>query len=164
MKSLVILLMGLGMVGCGSGPKNIDPAFMDTLKQIDASFQKAGAKDVPLLTTTDIQFGDPTQGGKQNGDTVGICIQDATGNHIIIDKKTWDSVSDSFRKYLLAHEIGHCVLGRSHDVKLVQLTLFMPEVPESIMNPESELAANWASEYDNYYFSELLKFWPHQNP
>lgn len=157
----MITLMTVMALNTGCGKPHsviIDPAFMDTLKQIDASFQKAGAV-VPLYTTTDIQFGDTTENGQEPADSIGVCIQDSSGNHILIKQDAWNSYSDSFRKYLLAHEIGHCVLGLSHDATLIQLAPFAPQIPESIMNPESNLAANWALDYDDYYFTELVKYW-----
>jgi Zn-dependent peptidase ImmA (M78 family) len=48
--------------------------------------------------------------------TLGQCKSYSDGSkQIIIDQPFWESASDIEREYVVFHELGHCLLNRSHD-------------------------------------------------
>ena len=51
----------------------------------------------------------------ERANVAGQCTQ-ATGsyNHVIIDPVYWKGYSDEAREALVFHELGHCILDRSH--------------------------------------------------
>ncbi len=47
---------------------------------------------------------------------VGQCRSYASGDHeVVIDRIRWNNLDAFQKEYLVFHELGHCVLGRSHD-------------------------------------------------
>jgi hypothetical protein len=36
-------------------------------------------------------------------------------NVVLVDADIWGRLSDSYREFIVFHELGHCVLGRGHD-------------------------------------------------
>lgn len=69
---------------------------------------------------------------------------------IVIDQTYWNSADEGARKSLLLHELGHCVLNRTHDAKLTNAG-----VPESLMNPYT-IPSNVFDYNENYYWQELF--------
>lgn len=48
--------------------------------------------------------------------TIGQCESYSDGSKaIVLDERYWIQASDLEREYVVFHELGHCVLGRSHD-------------------------------------------------
>lgn len=144
------------LTGC-AGPKGIDPAFDSTLETLKSDFAAAGT-DVPVRSVS-IQFGDTSWGGENAN---AICFT-FPSRYIVVKKEYWDQLDQIYQEYLLAHEIGHCILNRSHDSGFTQLELFMPSVPKTIMNPDAGEAANWDQRYHDYYMQELVSGWSKEN-
>ena len=118
---LTVLLITLNSCGGFFGGDNIsnpnprpfhhtDAAFLEHIQE----FEESGAKetgnqnfnigDVPVI------FGDT-----ENESYKGVCITYTDSKKgIIIDKQWWDSATSEFQESLIFHELGHCVLGRSH--------------------------------------------------
>ena len=81
----------------------------------------------------------------------GVCkLSDDAPPTVVINKATWDVISDEEREELILHELGHCVLKRKHK------DATRPDgAPESIMYPYSMLP----EEYEKYkveYHEELF--------
>ena len=61
-------------------------------------------------------------------DDAGTCYDDPVLPIITIDKLYWETLNPSAKEILMYHELGHCVLGRGHN-----LTLDDTQAPVSIM-------------------------------
>ena len=47
--------------------------------------------------------------------TAGVCHFDSEApERVIVDRETWDAVSETLREYIVFHELGHCVRYRGH--------------------------------------------------
>lgn len=47
--------------------------------------------------------------------TLGQCKSYSNGSKkVVVDEPSWNTSSEAEREYLVFHELGHCVLGRSH--------------------------------------------------
>lgn len=80
-------------------------------------------------------------------DAVGEC---SDGPSITIDRGYWNTADDASREHVMYHEMGHCILGRQHTMKL------MPwHIPDSIMWPTDFLEA-WYTYYHAHYIEELF--------
>ncbi len=44
----------------------------------------------------------------------GLCRTVAARSEIVIDRRRWDILSEQNREQLMFHELGHCILKRSH--------------------------------------------------
>lgn len=88
-------------------------------------------------------------------DFVGLCHWGETPRRITINKYWWDGYEDDDRELLIFHELGHCVLNRSHNNDLSTWGR-----PVSIMENMGEL---WGWEYKynyNSYIEELFQVSP----
>ena len=63
--------------------------------------------------------------------------------------------STSDLEQLMFHELGHCVLGRSHDSSIVRVTDFNDTLPVTIMNPY-HMAVFYYNTNHEYYMKELF--------
>lgn len=80
--------------------------------------------------------------------TVGLCYSWGSKREIVIKRSFWNSVSESYRKSLIFHELGHCALNRSHkDDTYMGKQL-------SIMNTYT-VSGNYFSLYKNALLNEL---------
>ena len=84
------------------------------------------------------------------GTAVGICYL-LTGN-IGIDKSYWEYADDLEREQLILHELGHCVLGLSHNTEMTG------SCPESLMYPS--LIPHCYKKSREYYIKELFDNYP----
>jgi hypothetical protein len=124
MKTLLALAFLLVLAGCGQG-NQIDPA----LQPYVDSFVQAG--NIAITTPMIIQFGN-LGGNAENGQ----CTLPTLGPFtILIDSTAWANDSEVDRQMLVWHELGHCVLGRTHN------TSGGPSDPVSIMYPTAEDAS-----------------------
>src|SRR5690606_6000603 len=49
------------------------------------------------------------------GDTVGMCLRIPGGNRVIlIDNEQWDELTIDEQFFVVAHELGHCILDLDH--------------------------------------------------
>ena len=84
-----------------------------------------------------------------DGNTAGICLHPT--NTILVNAEYWKLIDEYQREDLIFHELGHCVLGRSHcDAKNEDGT------PVSIMNPRVMWSATYMISRDRYV-KELFK-------
>lgn len=97
-------------------------------------------EELSISTITPIAFKDLPQGlGAQCN-----IYDNGYSREILVDRTYWDTISDSYRLVLIAHEIGHCDYNLPHvegtqDLLIEYPTgVFTKECPLSIMQ-----ASNW---------------------
>ena len=86
-------------------------------------------------------------------DAIGSCLTYDDGSNLItIDKTNWDISSDVEREFLIFHELGHCLLERSHTN-----TSNLRGVCASIMNSGENICfLNYNTNTRNDYLNELF--------
>ena len=117
-----------------------------------------------------------TGGSSTAGTTVGVCriYSNPSYREILINKNWWDSASESSRKILIFHELGHCTFERDHDCQTVAQSgedvecatqntpgNFTPASgsnrPLSMMYPTINPIVTWYNfGFDAYYEQELI--------
>ena len=120
----IILILALLLSGCGSRPPKhngflmpvgigIDAEFIKYVAMFEDDYRKYLNKDIEV--TIPIKFGKiPKQGFSA------ICWRPNGPNstlmspYILVDKNIWLRLPDFDRKYLIYHELGHCILNREH--------------------------------------------------
>jgi hypothetical protein len=116
--------------------KGIDSAFNKHVSKFERYYEKK--------VEVGINFGDIE-------DSVGLCYL-LTGN-IEIDKEYWDRQDEAAREELIFHELGHCVMGKEHNEKMIG------DCPASIMYPY--IMPDCYTRHREYYIKELFdKFEP----
>lgn len=132
MKHLLLILI-LGFMGCGKQYQ--DEQFGQF---VDQFVQDAAARGVQIQVNTQIIFGNPASIAGE-ADVIGVCLYAPDQGRIIIDRSFWNSAPDEYRKMVIYHELGHCVLGREHNplTELVVNGTWRAELPMSIMNPSA---------------------------
>ena len=116
MKTDFSLLAFLLVSACG---KSSDSTFDSYIQQFQDSAVKHGHSEF-AHSTVSIVFGD----AKGNN---AVCNH-GLPNQIVVDADKWNIMPDDESKYVIFHELGHCILGRAHDNELVNA------IPKSIMN------------------------------
>ena len=86
-------------------------------------------------------------------DAIGRCLTYEDGSKVInIDKEFWDNGSNLEKEFLIFHELGHCLLERSHNNVMNQRG-----VCQSIMNSgENICTINYNLNTRNIYLDELF--------
>lgn len=111
-----ILLLLAGLLGCGhvdyrDSQIDVDPELMPYyLEFIDQGISRG--VNFSFLSIS-LQFGVQERHGLDGA--VGRCFRGgSTRPHIIIDSEYWVWIDEGRRMRLVAHELGHCMLGRDH--------------------------------------------------
>lgn len=131
------LLLVLLLAGCGKA--SVDPELQPYLD----SFQSD--TNVQIATPVTLKFGDIRESAED-----GLCENGLGIPVITIDKTAWAQADDTNRKLLVYHELGHCVLGRSHDD-----TINADGTHESIMFHSSQELHNEFQNNPAPYLKEL---------
>ena len=116
---IVIMIVILALTSCGRAP-DMDKAFSRLYWKFENKAYKHGRT---TRYVSSIKFG-PTKPGVS-----GSCKRGAI-KRITINKTSWMQLSQSKRKILLWHELGHCALKRKH-------TINRNNGLPSIMHPQS---------------------------
>jgi len=133
---------------CGHAPAVVDPAFQPYLDR----FQVDAGKSINPVT---IRFGEIAQNNSEST-TNAVCDSSDDIPVITISQSLpWADLNDMFRETLLYHELGHCLLDRTHDS-----SLWIPDgldfaLPNSIMYPELP-NLDFYSRYRAHYIQELF--------
>lgn len=99
-------------VGCAEKPEShVDPEFQELVSQFQREAQEHGvAVEMAGLT---VAFGDFE--AKSSGVTLGSCRGAGSENpRVKINSASWPKLSQSARKEVIFHELGHCILVRAH--------------------------------------------------
>jgi hypothetical protein len=146
LKNWMIIALAMTSVACGRQSSGI--LNLGEFAPYADRFQQAAAQQglqVPVDNLI-IRFGE-LQNERQNG----LCelTSDQTPT-ITIRKEIWDQMDDADREELIFHEMGHCVLGRSHKSEKSA-----DGVPLSIMHPY-RISNSVYLEYRDQYLTELF--------
>lgn len=157
-KWILIIIAMVGVVGCAPGYKEpvIDSTFSPYLDLIQDQANTRGIYG-NLTMVSSIEFGSTPKG------LAGYCYRkvDTQGytREITIDREAWDNGSELYRVFLLAHEIGHCALDKSHNETM--MVFKGVTVPASLMVPGTIYAARFAqfdvdlqAHYWNQFFTK----------
>jgi hypothetical protein len=131
------------LMGCQGRRGVVDSAFQSHLEKFKVEAAQSG---VSLnITDLNIIFVDQISEGS-SGVVSGKCL-DGT---IEIVRDYWNAASESRREALLYHELGHCVLGRSHTGG------WSDEIdgPKSVMVPDADLISFYWPAHRAYYIRE----------
>jgi hypothetical protein len=75
-------------------------------------------------------------------------------NTIYVSREEWDLLDESGKKILIYHELGHCVLGRLHEVHTYEKE--QAYCPTSIMFPYLDPTVKCYEVYEDLYIEELF--------
>lgn len=142
MRYLVLLLL----LSCARVPikpyrgvdRDIMPYILQFEKDYSMKLEKVSARlyDLELL----------------GSNAAGICryhYRDTSLNEIFIDRDRWRGAPDLYRKMLVYHELGHCILHRDH-----RNTKLEDGCPSSLMNSRI-LNISCYYKHEEYYLREL---------
>ena len=142
---LTIILTLLVSCGHESGEyPTTDPVFKPYLEELSIS------------TITPITFQDLPQGlGAQCN-----IYDDGYSREILVDRTYWDTIPDSYRLVLIAHEIGHCDYNLPHVEGNQDLLIEYPSVVNTSKCPLSIMQeSNWGGIcWDQYKLDYLSIF------
>jgi hypothetical protein len=151
------MLLSLLIVGCQRPTAkivSIDPAFQKYVDDFVADSRTVGSDIV--IDNLIMQF--TTQ---QTAETLGECqyYVDDSGNvlgtpTIQIDAQDWPTESDTYRKIVIYHELGHCVLFRKHVFTGNILNNYCSST--SIMFPYIQNTTNMYTENWSWYVEEMF--------
>lgn len=147
MKYLLVTLLVLS--GCGKGlvPPAADHGAFEGYFQAFESASREFGRATEGDSAVSIGFGKPS------GELAGACNVSWGQRSIVIDPEQWMQLTKSDRKTLIFHELGHCLLNRSHVTSWIEV-LGVGEEPSSIMYPivgHVDIDSN-----PSYYLKELF--------
>jgi hypothetical protein len=127
----------------------IDPA----AAQYVARFEESAASYGRAVTVTDlvVEFGEVEAVPGESGGARGVCSA-ATGQTpvVTLSREAWDRSSDAEREELVFHELGHCLLGLTHEAGINS-----DGIPTSVMNP-TEIGGAIYKQYREFYLRGLF--------
>lgn len=130
-KAITLLLICAYTLGCSSGQSHqqyqIDAEFEPFVAEFVLQARKYDAS-IHKLKHVQIYFADslPTP------NALGVCYTGYKDYDIIVLRSYWQRASHYSKEQLIMHELGHCVLGRSHKNGFMPVDNQMK--PLSIMN------------------------------
>lgn len=155
------------------GQKKVEPQFQVYLNSF---YQEAELRGVDVRKKEiSIHFGETAPGA-----TAQCLLSNARpgsgGNEIIVNQEGWDDLADFSikieREILLFHELGHCLLGKGHLEKTINLcdqtdskkTKWFKDVPLSIMKENNFIEPKIYNELRNYFLDQLFSVAPKPIP
>jgi len=141
-------------IACGPNVthRQIDPAFTNLfIRFVSEGAQRSAKFDSGLLDNIIIVFDDlPYSSG---GSVVGYCEE--SRRLVRIDRLFWNELNRSgwIKEALLFHELGHCILNRSHTTKTIQ-----GGAPGSLMFPDVLSEDIFNASTESLYLDELYAY------
>lgn len=145
MKALLLIIVSLLLVNCGTGTRNFNE-FTLYVEKFEQYSQEVGRpiKVYDLI----IEF------SKEDMSRNAECVLNAGHSpKISINKSAWKFMSDENKEALLLHELGHCVLGRGHRNDIIDDNGTAKSLMKSQLVTTEEYKA-----LKSQYINEL--FWP----
>lgn len=139
--------------GCGSAPAHTPSVQVDPeLSSYVARFEQAAADNGHAMQVTDLSmsFGQVDAAGESGGRGVCVAVTGQTPS-VTISPDAWAASTDAEREELVFHELGHCLLSRTHVAGINA-----QGIPESIMDP-SEITGAIYSQNRDYYLATLFQ-------
>ena len=129
---------------------SIDPAFQSYVDQWHSDARLVGHGDE--IDDLIIEFGSLLQLGEK-----GVCFTGVGYTPTIqIDVTWWNEPQDPIQlKYLIYHELGHCILNRVHNNKMIAISNGA-SVYESIMNPYAYIDDYYDANYHQHILEEYF--------
>lgn len=148
--------LALAISGCGKGivTPTADRGKFETYFQAFEAYSKDEGRDTFGDVSLVIGFGalDEQEAGRCEWNFL-------KGRHVLIDETKWDKMSEGTREALVLHELGHCLLHRSHVEGLADPGATgnddMVSVPKSLMNPNC-VPGDIYLKFKSYYLDELF--------
>jgi hypothetical protein len=148
-------ICAIALSACGAAPSSNtahdNTLQVDGFKSYVTSFEQTAAQYGNPVQVTDlvIQFGQVDGVGENGGR--GVCeLSEGSTPVITISQAAWTSSSESEREELIFHELGHCVLHKTHVGGINS-----DGIPASIMNPYKIDGAIY-SQYKSFYLTGLF--------
>lgn len=111
MKNTLAIVFCLILVSCSDNDAHVEAELQDYFNRFE---NEAFARGV-LVDLEDLDLSGYIENIESNG-TIGQCTSFSDGSkEVVVDIRRWNSMSDLEREYVTFHELGHCVLERSHD-------------------------------------------------
>jgi len=139
-KLAALLLIITISTGCGKSIYLVTGDFQPFIDNFSALYKEPIADLI-------VEFGDTNYEANR---VIGTCYY-GTVPRIVINSDFWERSSYYDKQVLLYHELGHCVLGRSHRDDLT-----VESRPLSIMN-SFHIGQFWYTGYMDEYDSELME-------
>lgn len=146
----IIIIVSLLLNACGEWDAMTyqDPEFSSYIVE----FEKLSHYDTRKIR---FEFSDESDESVKN--ELGSCQKELLGGKpvgvIKIRRGRWKEASQDSREQLIFHEIGHCLLNRSHSDSLVRRGRYV--MPKSIMSA-SRISDEVYKANRDYYVSELI--------
>jgi hypothetical protein len=103
----IAMIAQLLLAACGSRDTVVDPRLQPHVDSFMSDCKSHGMQDkcnVGMAKLSSVEF------GSEAPTFAGVCIRDGL-NRVVID----ESISDDQIKFVVYHELGHCILGKQHD-------------------------------------------------
>jgi len=99
--------------GVGRSANTSNPVFSPFIDKYITNYKLSNS----ITEETYISLNIPVNFGEIEGEvTVGLCLEYMNGSkEILIRESWWKRTNDTNRELIIAHEFGHCHLGREHD-------------------------------------------------
>lgn len=142
--SLIFLSLLILVLSTSCGVKNDKPQgsvsselkpYLDKFE----SYARANGIDVDSYSLS-MSFSESMPKSDNGGFVIGYCQRSIEGQNVVIQGSYWNSASVSDREQLIFHELGHCLLGLSHNDTIENAPIYnwpnayATNVPSSIMN------------------------------
>ena len=141
MNKLLTIILCFSFIGCAEYPKvskYINPDFAPYYAEFESIYGTYPAIGIDFSEGLDPRY-------------LGICRTTAGGNYIYINSKHWYGLSEHLKIALIFHELGHCLLGRSHTTARYEVD----GCPTSLMFPYLVSLICYNRYYDDY-IDELI--------
>lgn len=135
MKYISLFVIGF-ISACG---RYTEPAFAPYVAEFRVAAEARGVVDTSADLGTSVEFGEPHAG------KMATCFYSPLGARVVVSRAIWDDTKfTEERRLLIFHELGHCVLGRSH------------VAGDSIMavGPPENYIARWDALLDELFLEE----------
>lgn len=163
MKNIIFLFLISLLCSCGLPMEKVkqNPELMEYAKPI---LEEAAKRNKNLrLNTISFRF------ANDKDNALGSCVisyrlnfllqKYVYGKEIRINEQQWRNSSELTRLQLIEHEIGHCAIGRSHNIVKINSDLkiegFTGGITKSIMYP-SKMPDMYYQGLQEYYYEELF--------
>jgi hypothetical protein len=140
------IFWGISLFGCAPPPSTVDNELLPYVDTFEQTYNIKVKIPVRLSATLSIKT------KKDDSVILGECTyyeDEPDLNYIDIDSTHWKHLTHNVRESLIFHELGHCVLGMSHNEKEID------GIPVSFMHPHVIGESPHYQEFRSLYIDEL---------
>ncbi len=134
------------LLGCGRAPTLEEKEEFTPYLNRFLAYSKQNGRD--LSASVNVTY------GNLQGKHLGVCEEAWLQTpHVEINRAAWGASPESTKEMMLFHELGHCLLGRSHiDTKV---SAGPSLIPSSIMGSHG-VPGRLYEQFQDYYLTELF--------